>query len=34
MFGIKDEKQLKNIILATYDDENNDLNVHYKNQSD
>lgn len=30
---IKDEKQLKNIMLATYDDENNKLNVHYKNQS-
>ena len=30
---IKDKKELKNIILATYDDENNKLNVHYKNQS-
>ena len=31
---IKDKKELKNIILATYDDENDKLNVHYKKQSD
>lgn len=30
---IKDKRELKNIILATYDDENNKLNVHYKNKS-
>ncbi len=30
---IKDKKELKNIILAMYDDENNTLNVHYKNES-
>lgn len=30
---IKDYRELKNIILATYDDENNKLNVQYKNQS-
>ena len=29
---IKEKKQLKNIILATYDEQNNKLNVHYKNQ--
>lgn len=28
---IKDKRQLKNIILATYDDESGKLNVHYKN---
>ncbi len=31
---IKEENQLKNIILATYDNENNQLNVHYKNQAE
>ena len=28
---IKEKKELKNIILATYDGENNNVNVHYKN---
>ena len=31
---IKDERELKKVILATYDDENNALNVHYKNQTE
>ena len=34
LFGklqIKDKDELKNIILATYDDNNDKLNVHYKN---
>ena len=29
---LNDRKELKNIILVTYDDENRKLNVHYKNQ--
>lgn len=29
---IKNKSDLKNIILAIYDDENNKINVHYKNQ--
>ena len=29
-----DESELKNIILATYDDEQHKLNVHYKNEPD
>ena len=30
---ISDKKELKNVILATYDDENQTVNVHYKTQS-
>ena len=30
--GLKDERDLKNIILATYDDANKKINVHYKNR--
>ena len=30
--GLQGERDLKNIILATYDDENKKMNVHYKNQ--
>ena len=31
---VKDEKELKNIILATYDEESKTINVHYKSKMD